>query len=62
MKKERKITSYELNDLKIVAKQTHINKLKKECQINSCKFFNSCNKIQVKGEKTRCINYKYIFE
>ena len=30
------------------------------CKIDTCKFFSTCTKIQVKGEKVKCINYIYI--
>lgn len=31
------------------------------CQIDSCKYFTTCNKIQIKGKEVKCINYESIF-
>ena len=30
------------------------------CKISSCKYFDSCDKKQVKGDGVKCIKYKHI--
>ena len=32
------------------------------CQITNCKKYNTCDKIQIKGDKVKCINYESIFK
>jgi len=32
------------------------------CKITSCKHFITCNKIQIKQDKVKCIKYKFILD
>ncbi len=42
----------------VIEKRKKLDNLMKYCQIKKCKIFDNCNKIQIKGDNVKCINYQ----